>query len=329
MEEGGYAANGIKHCVRPMDMSGKSAGMILRRINSRARQEAEQHHLDETCAWLHCLSLDASTRAATLLAQRQSAGGGAGRAGAARQARTPAVERREIWRVLQELIRRVEQRQRQDKLEDVTAQLMLLSAVRKVEAAERLGLDLCQDNGDAAAVLSVLDDVVSFVERPTAAGAAPRQARAAARARSSQAAALEVGRCLHRMVAAVEQQEQAEQQEVVQVAYSMACCVAQEAAAAQLHPCSACGKPSSAAGIVKCSVARCCRQYHWDCLVANPLSRVNDSGRGAKCPLHYCAQCGLSGDGVPMVQCMLCDRGWHPSWQASAAARASLDYGDL
>lgn len=22
MEEGGYAANGIKHCVRPMDMSG-------------------------------------------------------------------------------------------------------------------------------------------------------------------------------------------------------------------------------------------------------------------------------------------------------------------
>jgi hypothetical protein len=62
---------------------------------------------------------------------------------------------------------------------------------------------------------------------------------------------------------------------------------------------------------VKCSVARCCRQYHWDCLVANPLSRVNDSGRGAKCPLHYCAQCGLSGDGVPMVQCMLCDRGWH------------------
>lgn len=25
MEEGGYAANGIKHCVRPMDMSGGRA----------------------------------------------------------------------------------------------------------------------------------------------------------------------------------------------------------------------------------------------------------------------------------------------------------------
>lgn len=26
LEEGSYAANGIKHCVRPMDMAGKSAG---------------------------------------------------------------------------------------------------------------------------------------------------------------------------------------------------------------------------------------------------------------------------------------------------------------
>lgn len=51
--------------------------------------------MDETCAWLRCLSLDASTRAATLLA------GGAGRTGQQRQARTPAAERREIWRVLQ------------------------------------------------------------------------------------------------------------------------------------------------------------------------------------------------------------------------------------
>lgn len=42
MEEGGYAANGIKHCVRPMDMSGKSAGLILRRINTQARAAAEQ-----------------------------------------------------------------------------------------------------------------------------------------------------------------------------------------------------------------------------------------------------------------------------------------------
>lgn len=60
-----------------------------------------QHHLDETCAWLRCLSLDASTRAATLLAQQQAAAGTAGRGRLTRQARTPAAERREIWRVLQ------------------------------------------------------------------------------------------------------------------------------------------------------------------------------------------------------------------------------------
>ena len=30
MEEGSYAANAIKHCVRPCDMTGKSAALILR-----------------------------------------------------------------------------------------------------------------------------------------------------------------------------------------------------------------------------------------------------------------------------------------------------------
>jgi hypothetical protein len=30
MEEESYAANGIKHCVRPCDMTGKSAAIILR-----------------------------------------------------------------------------------------------------------------------------------------------------------------------------------------------------------------------------------------------------------------------------------------------------------
>ena len=33
MEEGGYAANGIKHCVRPCDMTGKSCAIILRQIH--------------------------------------------------------------------------------------------------------------------------------------------------------------------------------------------------------------------------------------------------------------------------------------------------------
>lgn len=30
MEENSYSANGIKHCIRPIDMAGKSAAVILR-----------------------------------------------------------------------------------------------------------------------------------------------------------------------------------------------------------------------------------------------------------------------------------------------------------
>ena len=33
MEENSYAANGVKHCVRPYDMTGKSAAVILRQMH--------------------------------------------------------------------------------------------------------------------------------------------------------------------------------------------------------------------------------------------------------------------------------------------------------
>jgi hypothetical protein len=33
ISENGYAANGIKHCIRPQDMTGKSAAMILRQMH--------------------------------------------------------------------------------------------------------------------------------------------------------------------------------------------------------------------------------------------------------------------------------------------------------
>lgn len=34
MKENSYAANGVKHCVRPCDMTGKSAAIILRQMHS-------------------------------------------------------------------------------------------------------------------------------------------------------------------------------------------------------------------------------------------------------------------------------------------------------
>jgi hypothetical protein len=35
MTENSYAANGVKHCVRPCDMSGKSAAVILRQMHDQ------------------------------------------------------------------------------------------------------------------------------------------------------------------------------------------------------------------------------------------------------------------------------------------------------
>jgi hypothetical protein len=35
MEENSYAANGVKHCVRPCDMTGKSAAVIMRQMHSK------------------------------------------------------------------------------------------------------------------------------------------------------------------------------------------------------------------------------------------------------------------------------------------------------
>ena len=73
MESGGYAANGAKHCVRPVDMTGKSAGLILRRINPGAWAAARALHLAEAEHWMRCLSLGESLRGddAALRALRQ------------------------------------------------------------------------------------------------------------------------------------------------------------------------------------------------------------------------------------------------------------------
>ena len=42
MEENSYAANGVKHCVRPIDMSCKSAAIILRHIYEEAIEQAKK-----------------------------------------------------------------------------------------------------------------------------------------------------------------------------------------------------------------------------------------------------------------------------------------------
>jgi hypothetical protein len=43
MERDSFAADGIKHCVRPYDLVGKSAAVIMRRIHPHALRESERH----------------------------------------------------------------------------------------------------------------------------------------------------------------------------------------------------------------------------------------------------------------------------------------------
>ena len=43
MLENGYAANGLKHCVRPVDMTGKSAAFILRQMHHAAVKVAQKY----------------------------------------------------------------------------------------------------------------------------------------------------------------------------------------------------------------------------------------------------------------------------------------------
>mmetsp|Transcript_16910 Transcript_16910/g.14800 ORF Transcript_16910/g.14800 Transcript_16910/m.14800 type:complete len:183 (-) Transcript_16910:67-615(-) len=59
LEEESFAANGIKHCVRPCDMTGKSAALIMRQMHHKVLNEAKQY--DEKVdfpSWFSTLSID-------------------------------------------------------------------------------------------------------------------------------------------------------------------------------------------------------------------------------------------------------------------------------
>lgn len=58
MSESGYAANGITHCIRPVDMEGKSVALILRQIHPDAVKEAEKYDRNiDMAQWLSTISL--------------------------------------------------------------------------------------------------------------------------------------------------------------------------------------------------------------------------------------------------------------------------------
>ena len=70
MNENSYAANGVKHCVRPCDMSGKSAAVIMRQMHHQVVREASKYdELIDFPAWLSTISED--PRAITYAEQKR------------------------------------------------------------------------------------------------------------------------------------------------------------------------------------------------------------------------------------------------------------------
>eukprot|EP00347_Sterkiella_histriomuscorum_P020874 403336135 len=63
MEENGYAANGVKHCIRPQDMTGKSAALILRQMHPNVVKEAELYdRFVELPMWMSTLSIEDASK---------------------------------------------------------------------------------------------------------------------------------------------------------------------------------------------------------------------------------------------------------------------------
>lgn len=59
MEEGSFAANGVKHCIRPMDMAGKSAAFILRQMHNLVVHDAKLYDQNvDLPLQMSCLSFD-------------------------------------------------------------------------------------------------------------------------------------------------------------------------------------------------------------------------------------------------------------------------------
>ena len=59
MEENSYSANGVKHCIRPCDMTGKSAAVILRQMHPRVVQQAQKYDREvDLPMWMSALSLE-------------------------------------------------------------------------------------------------------------------------------------------------------------------------------------------------------------------------------------------------------------------------------
>eukprot|EP00884_Botryococcus_braunii_P000965 jgi/Botrbrau1/1086/Bobra.0076s0050.1 len=91
------------------------------------------------------------------------------------------------------------------------------------------------------------------------------------------------------------------------------------------HKCFAC-KADGAGGLVRCN-GRCGRAYHVACSQSFRRGQAQGpAGAAFWCPLHYCAVCGLSGDGIPMLQCCICPTAFHVRCHPAGVTKITKKY---
>ena len=202
MENSGYAANGVKHCVRPIDMTGKSAAMILRKINDDALKLAEELFWNEGLHKLSSLSLEPANpeyliwnplfdsdskvdKETSLLLRKQ---------------RNEKRDENMVTSLLRSMVKEVAKREQHRVTRKRKVTEIVSGIVKRVCTAERLGIDLCGTddlltvdggrqgagggaqpaqggahdcreaarvvNDETLDVFSLIDDMISFVEHP-------------------------------------------------------------------------------------------------------------------------------------------------------------------
>ena len=170
MENAGFAANGVKHCVRPIDMTGKSAAMILRKINEEALVVAEELFWKESLDKLSHLTLsptnpdrliwnplfdesDINFEPSNIKVRVSS-----------KKQRSQDRERRCVELVMECMLRHVCIRSKKEVQTDKKIFYIMSGTTKRVCTAERIGFDLGNDSD--CNVFCVMDDMISFCEFP-------------------------------------------------------------------------------------------------------------------------------------------------------------------
>lgn len=171
MENLGFAANGVKHCVRPIDMTGKSAAMILRKINEDALKTAEELFWNDIIEKLEHLSLipaspdrliwnplfDDSDLSLNDVSSTLRKG--------MKKERDQVAEGKSIKAVVHAMLKYVIRQEKKEAQNKRKILYIISGMTKRICTAERLGMDISQQNN--CEIFNIVDDVISFCEYPT------------------------------------------------------------------------------------------------------------------------------------------------------------------